>query len=79
MPSFGRWQINKMLHLSFILKAMKKKRKQVPLDIVNLETFNYVTCSTALSIIVDMIFTLSSAETRFDEEGTSDAFVSTRS
>ena len=34
---------------------------------------------TALSIIVDMIFTLSSAETMFQEEGTSDAFVSTRS
>lgn len=49
MPSFGRWQINKMLHLSFILKAMKKKRKQVPLDIVNLESFNDVTWSTALS------------------------------
>ena len=49
MPSFGRWQINKMLHLSFILKAMKTKRKQVPLDIVNLESFNEFTWSTALS------------------------------
>ena len=28
---------------------MKKKRKQVPLDIVNLESFNDVTWSTALS------------------------------
>ena len=37
----------------------------------------YGDSSTALSIIVDMIFTLSPVETMFDDEGTSDAFVST--
>ena len=29
MPSFGRWQINKMLHLSFIYLQYKKRKNLV--------------------------------------------------
>ena len=38
---------------------------------------SYGDSSMALSIIADIIFTLSSGETMFDEEGARDAFVLT--